>query len=210
MADNSTAGSARGLYGISVTSELSGIAPQTLRLYERRGLLAPARTDGGTRRYSDEDLQRLQRITELVDQGVNLAGVAQILDLETKNSQLLSDYTQLELRHAQLKVSRQSAASRRSDREHREQRREVPIMTDIDYYRVMPDNASEVDAIDQRLVVDADDDTGLDTTHLDALGDWDVNEADVIDQATIVPAPRDMIETLSSASLGPAAQGTGR
>lgn len=112
MADDSTARSAHGLYGISVTSELSGIAPQTLRLYERRGLLTPSRTDGGTRRYSDEDLQRLQRITELVDQGVNLAGVARILDLETKNDQLQSDYTQLELRNAQHKVSRQPAAGR--------------------------------------------------------------------------------------------------
>lgn len=116
MADDPTARSARGLYGISVTSELSGIAPQTLRLYERRGLLAPSRTDGGTRRYSDEDLKRLQRITELVDQGVNLAGVARILDLETKNDQLQSDYTQLELRNAQLKVSRQPAAGRSLDR----------------------------------------------------------------------------------------------
>lgn len=95
---------------------MSGIAPQTLRLYERRGLLAPSRTDGGTRRYSDEDLKRLQRITELVDQGVNLAGVARILDLETKNDQLQSDYTQLELRNAQLKVSRQPAAGRSLDR----------------------------------------------------------------------------------------------
>lgn len=117
MADDSTARSTRGLYGISVTSELSGIAPQTLRLYERRGLLSPSRTEGGTRRYSDEDLQRLQRITELVDQGVNFAGIAQILDLETKNSQLLSDYTQIELRNAKRKVSRQPAAGRRIDRE---------------------------------------------------------------------------------------------
>ncbi|MFY2860340.1 MerR family transcriptional regulator [Mycobacterium sp. THU-M104] len=119
MADDSTARSARGLYGISVTSELSGIAPQTLRLYERRGLLSPSRTEGGTRRYSDEDLQRLQRITELVDQGINLAGIAQILDLETKNNQLLSDYTQLELLNAKLKVSRRPAAGRRVYREER-------------------------------------------------------------------------------------------
>ena len=56
--------SARGVYGISVASELSGIDAQTLRLYERRGLLTPVRTDGGTRRYSDDDLDRLQRISE--------------------------------------------------------------------------------------------------------------------------------------------------
>lgn len=120
---DSTARPTCGLYGISVTSELSGIAPQTLRLYERRGLLSPSRTDGGTRRYSDQDLQRLQRITDLVDQGVNLAGIAQILDLETKNSQLLSDYTQLALRNAKLKVSRQPAAGRRMDREDRREGR---------------------------------------------------------------------------------------
>ena len=81
-------------------------------------------------------------------------------------------------------------------------------MTDIDH-RLGPADASEADAIDQRLVVDADDDTGLDTTHLDALGDWEVNEAGVVEQAIVVPAPRDVIEpieTLSSASAGPAAR----
>ena len=66
MPDDPLSRSGRGVYGISVASELSGIEPQTLRLYERRGLLAPARTDGGTRRYSDHDLDRLQRITDLV------------------------------------------------------------------------------------------------------------------------------------------------
>lgn len=73
--------------------------------------------------------------------------------------------------------------------------------------RLLPDDVPEADAIDQRLAVDAHGETGLDTSQLDALGDRDVNEADVIDQATVVPAPRDMIETLSSASLGPAARG---
>jgi DNA-binding transcriptional MerR regulator len=106
--------SARGVYGISVTSELSGIAQQTLRLYERRGLLSPARTDGGTRRYSDDDLERLQRITELVDAGVNLAGIAQILDLETRNSQLQSDYTKLELLNAKLKAHPKPAPKHRA------------------------------------------------------------------------------------------------
>jgi DNA-binding transcriptional MerR regulator len=104
--------SARGVYGISVASELSGIGLQTLRLYERRGLLTPGRTDGGTRRYSDDDLERLQRITELAEQGVNLVGIGQILDLETKHSQLESDYTQLELLHAKLKAGRKSAPGR--------------------------------------------------------------------------------------------------
>jgi MerR family transcriptional regulator/heat shock protein HspR len=119
LPDDVTVRSARGLYGISVTSELSGIAPQTLRLYERRGLLTPARTDGGTRRYSDDDLARLQRITELVNAGVNLAGVAQILDLETQNNQLKSDYTRLELRNAELTAGRTPPASRSVDRQGR-------------------------------------------------------------------------------------------
>jgi MerR family transcriptional regulator/heat shock protein HspR len=96
----------RGVYGISVTSELSGIGPQTLRLYERRGLVTPARTEGGTRRYSGDDLARLKRITELVGLGVNLAGVAQILELESENSQLQTGYTQLELLNARLKADR--------------------------------------------------------------------------------------------------------
>src|SRR5690242_14987552 len=78
----------RGVYSISVVAELSGIAEQSLRLYERRGLLAPARSAGGTRRYSADDLVRLQRISELVADGVNLAGIARILELEDRNEAL--------------------------------------------------------------------------------------------------------------------------
>ena len=83
-------GADRGVYGISVAAELSGINEQSLRLYERQGLLTPARSEGGTRRYSADDLARLQRISELVAAGVNLAGVARILDLEDRN-ELLDD-----------------------------------------------------------------------------------------------------------------------
>jgi DNA-binding transcriptional MerR regulator len=81
----------RGVYGISVAAELAGIGVQTLRLYEARGLLQPARTDGGTRRYSADDLDRLHRIGQLVDAGLNLAGIAMVLDLETQNQQLRAD-----------------------------------------------------------------------------------------------------------------------
>lgn len=77
-----------GVYGISVAAELSGIPVQSLRLYERHGLLTPARSGGGTRRYSAEDLARLKRISELVDAGINLAGIARILDLEDHNATL--------------------------------------------------------------------------------------------------------------------------
>jgi len=124
LTDDSVSRSARGVYGISVTSELSGVGPQTLRLYERRGLLAPSRTDGGTRRYSDDDLERLRRITELVDQGVNLAGIAHILDLETRNSQLESDYTQLEVLNARLKADQRPTPGRNAAPAH------IPVAQD--------------------------------------------------------------------------------
>ena len=104
--------SARGVYGITVASELSGIDPQTLRLYERRGLLTPARTDGGTRRYSDDDLDRLARISELVAQGVNIAGIAQILHLEQRNTELQSDNSDLKSENARLR-NEESTARRR-------------------------------------------------------------------------------------------------
>jgi DNA-binding transcriptional MerR regulator len=84
-----------GVYGISVAAELSGIAVQSLRLYERYGLITPARSRGGTRRYSADDLTRLKRISELVDSGVNLAGVARILDLEDHNATLSAANTDL-------------------------------------------------------------------------------------------------------------------
>lgn len=77
-----------GVYGISVAAELSGVAVQSLRLYERHGLLTPTRSDGGTRRYSADDLARLRRISALVDAGVNLAGIARILSLEDDNATL--------------------------------------------------------------------------------------------------------------------------
>jgi MerR family transcriptional regulator, heat shock protein HspR len=77
-----------GVYGISVAAELSGVAVQSLRLYERYGLLTPTRSEGGTRRYSADDLARLRRISALVDAGVNLVGIGRILDLEDNNSEL--------------------------------------------------------------------------------------------------------------------------
>ena len=78
----------RGVYGISVAAELVGMGVQTLRLYEARGLLEPARTEGGTRRYSADDLDRLRRIGDLLDAGLNLAGIAMVLDLEADNARL--------------------------------------------------------------------------------------------------------------------------
>ena len=76
------------VYIISVAAELAGVHPQTLRIYERKGLLDPARTQGGSRRYSDVDLARLQRIQELTAAGLNLEGVRQVLALEEENERL--------------------------------------------------------------------------------------------------------------------------
>ena len=81
----------RGVYGISVAAELVGSAPQNLRLYEARGLLNPARSDGGTRRYSDDDLQRLRQIAKLLDDGLNLAGIATVLALQAANRALQAE-----------------------------------------------------------------------------------------------------------------------
>jgi DNA-binding transcriptional MerR regulator len=81
----------RGVYGISVAAELVGMGTQNLRLYERRGLLEPDRTGGGTRRYSSDDVERLRRIGELLDAGLNLAGIAAVLDLEEANAQLRAE-----------------------------------------------------------------------------------------------------------------------
>src|SRR6478736_8579953 len=108
--------SARGVYGISVASELSGVDPQTLRLYERRGLLSPARTDGGTRRYSDDDLDRLARISDLVAQGINIAGIAQILHLEHRNTELESDNSDLQSENARLRSEEPTRRRRTGNR----------------------------------------------------------------------------------------------
>ncbi len=78
----------RALYAISVAAQLAGTGQQNIRLYETRGLLTPARTSGGTRQYSDADIAVLLRIGELLDQGLNLAGVSMVLELEEANARL--------------------------------------------------------------------------------------------------------------------------
>ena len=78
----------RGVYGISVAASLVGNAPQNLRLYEARGLVAPARSEGGTRLYSENDLDRLRMITQLLANGLNLAGVQMVLNLQEANERL--------------------------------------------------------------------------------------------------------------------------
>ena len=78
----------RALYIISVAAELAGVHPQTLRIYERKGLIEPSRTEGRSRRYSDRDIALLQRIQELTNEGVSLAGVRKILELESELDEL--------------------------------------------------------------------------------------------------------------------------
>lgn len=87
-----------GLFAISVAAEMVEMQVQNLRVYERRGLLAPARTPGGTRLYSHADIQRLHRIRDLLDAGLNLAGVAEVLRLEEENAALRDQVRRLRAR----------------------------------------------------------------------------------------------------------------
>jgi MerR family transcriptional regulator/heat shock protein HspR len=116
--------SARALYVISVAAELAGVHPQTLRIYERKGLLAPARTSGRSRRYSERDIALLRRIQELTNDGVSLAGVQRILALEGELEGARARIAQLEAMvdslHAEMEARVQDA--------HRQYRRElVPL-----------------------------------------------------------------------------------
>lgn len=81
------------VYVISVAAELAGMHPQTLRIYERRGLVQPARTAGGNRRYSDADIEQLQRIADLAEQGMNLEGIRRVMELELENARLRDELT---------------------------------------------------------------------------------------------------------------------
>lgn len=105
----------RALFVISVAAELAGVHPQTLRIYERKGLVSPARTSGRSRRYSERDIDRLRRIQELTNEGVGLAGVERILDLE---AQLLTALDRAEQLERELIATRR-AASEAVDAAHR-------------------------------------------------------------------------------------------
>jgi MerR family transcriptional regulator/heat shock protein HspR len=116
--------SARGVYGISVAAELVGMGVQTLRLYEARGLLEPQRTDGGTRRYSSDDLDRLRHIGDLLEAGLNLAGIGMVLNLEAENTQLRAEKEdQPWLKTASIPATRSSRRSLQPDSGARAMRR---------------------------------------------------------------------------------------
>jgi MerR family transcriptional regulator/heat shock protein HspR len=85
----------RALYGISVAAELTGVNPQMLRTYEAKGLLEPSRTEGGTRRYSGHDLERVNQITALLEEGLNLAGIAHVLELRAETRRLRREIDRL-------------------------------------------------------------------------------------------------------------------
>ena len=100
------------VYVISVAAELAGMHPQTLRIYERRGLVAPARTQGGNRRYSDIDIERLRRIQDLAADGMNLEGIRRVMELEVEVERLRTENDELRLRMATVEAD----ASRRTPR----------------------------------------------------------------------------------------------
>ncbi len=105
------------VYVISVAAELAGVHPQTLRIYERKGLVEPGRTQGGSRRYSDADIALLQRIQDLTNDGLNLAGVKRVLQLESEVARMGAELQELRAR-----------AVEDVDKVHRQYRRDlVPL-----------------------------------------------------------------------------------
>jgi MerR family transcriptional regulator/heat shock protein HspR len=115
----------RAVYIISVAAELSGLHPQTLRIYERKGLVDPARTGGGSRRYSDADILLLGRIQELTNEGLNLAGVQRVLTLEAE----------LAAAHRALQVER-DRTEQVVEQTHRQYRRDlVPLHQSMVVFR---------------------------------------------------------------------------
>lgn len=113
------------VYVISVAAELAGVHPQTLRIYERKGLIDPGRTSGGSRRYSEADIALLRRIGELTDAGLNLAGVARVLELEAEVARLRAQVSLL-----------QDQVAEEVDRVHREYRRDlVPLQQSVVLFR---------------------------------------------------------------------------
>ena len=104
------------MYGITVAAELAGMSVQALRLYERKGLLEPTRTTGGTRRYSDTDIARLRRIGVLINDGINLTGIARVLGLEADNAGLRTRNTALLARNTKLTADTTAGRSPRRQR----------------------------------------------------------------------------------------------
>lgn len=114
------------VYVISVAAELAGMHPQTLRIYERRGLVRPARTQGGNRRYSDVDIERLRRISDLTAEGMNLEGIRRVMALEAEVESL----------QAEVKDLRHQLHQAQTDAERRSPRRDlVPLRQHVTLFR---------------------------------------------------------------------------
>ena len=115
----------RAVYVISVAAELAGVHPQTLRIYERKGLLDPARTQGGSRRYSEGDIAQLRRIQDLTAAGLNLEGVKRVLALEAEIERLEAEI-----------ADARDAARDLVEKTHRQYRRDlVPVSTSVTVFR---------------------------------------------------------------------------
>jgi MerR family transcriptional regulator/heat shock protein HspR len=124
------------VYVISVAAELAGMHPQTLRIYERRGLLSPARTQGGNRRYSDADIEVLRRISELAEDGMNLEGIRRVMELEAENERL----------RVELAEAREQAARASQEAERRQRRDLVPLRQAVAVFGERPGFLPERDA----------------------------------------------------------------
>jgi MerR family transcriptional regulator/heat shock protein HspR len=117
----------RAVFVISVAAELAGMHPQTLRIYERKGLIDPFRTPGGTRRYSQEDIERLQLIQDLTSQGLNLEGVRRVLALREENRRLKRKVDKLRDKIEDLEDN----MDRRLAEIHKSYRREIVLRSQV-------------------------------------------------------------------------------
>jgi MerR family transcriptional regulator/heat shock protein HspR len=117
----------RGVYIISVAAELVGVHPQTLRIYERKGLLSPSRTSGNSRRYSAADIRRLQTIQRLTQEGVNLAGVQMVLDMEIRLEEMRRRMRELRTEMGRL----EKQALQEVEQARREQRAEIVPLAEV-------------------------------------------------------------------------------
>mgnify|MGYP000306248484 CR=1 FL=1 len=123
------------MYVISVAAELAGVHPQTLRIYERKGLVEPARTDGGSRRYSDDDVAMLHRIQELTNEGLNLAGVKRILEMEAELERIRAELVEVRRRADAAIDEARRRAEAAIDEAHRQHRRDlVPVQQSVVLY----------------------------------------------------------------------------
>ncbi len=127
MTQRKTSRENQAVFVISVAAELAGVHPQTLRIYERRGLIEPYRTPGGTRRYSQEDLNRLTLIQELTEQGLNLEGVRKVLELRERVVKLEQELSQIK---ADLSVAEEQV-DREIAKVHRSYRRDIVLRTQL-------------------------------------------------------------------------------